>query len=236
MLEIKNISKSFQKKKAVDNISFSVKDGTFLGIIGQNGAGKSTTIKIIMGDLIADNGEILFNEKVINIDNYHFRGEIFYIPQKPIFYDYLTAQEYIDWIAEVYRVKDYSQRLDELFKQFEIEDDKNRLLVEFSEGMIKKTVLIAALISNAKIFILDEVFAGLDPVAVYYFKQLLKSSVKDGKTIIFVSHILESVEKLCDSIIMMKNGKIIENLNSERIKEVVRTYSTLEEYYIKSLK
>jgi len=108
--------------------------------------------------------------------------------------------------------------------------------VEFSEGMIKKTVLIAALISNAKIFILDEVFAGLDPVAVYYFKQLLKDSVKDGKTIIFVSHILESVEKLCDSIIMMKNGKIIENLNNERIKEVVNSYSTLEEYYIKSLK
>jgi len=236
MLEIKNISKSFQEKKAVDNISFSVKSGTFLGVIGQNGAGKSTTIKMIMGDLIPDSGEIKFNKKNIDIDNYKFRGEIFYIPQKPIYYDYLTAKEYIEWIANIYKIKDYSQKMNSLFEKFEITNDKNRLLVEFSEGMIKKTVLIAALISNAKIFILDEVFAGLDPVAVYYFKQLLKEVVKEGKTILFVSHILESVEKLCDNIIMMKNGKIIEYLDNNRVKEVVKEYSTLEEYYIKSLK
>ncbi len=236
MLKISNLSKKFQSKDAVKNISFNVEEGDFLAIIGQNGSGKSTTIKMIMGELLPSSGDILFNDKKIKIDDFNFKKNIFYIPQEPIFYSYLSAYEYINWIADVYKVKNYEDELTNLLKLFDLFKDKDRLLLEYSQGMIKKTVLIAALISNASIMILDEVFAGLDPVAIYHFKKLLKEYVSKGNTIIFVSHILESLEKLCNKIIMMKDGNILEILDRKMIDSVIEKYSSLEEYYIKKQK
>lgn len=233
MIEVINLVKIFGKKEAVSQISFKIEKNKFVGIIGQNGAGKSTTIKSIIGEILPTSGKILFDNKEINVDNYAYKKNFFYIPQKPIFYEYLTGFEYLNWISSIYNVK--NNFLD-LLKKFDILEDSKRLMLEYSEGMIKKIVLIAAIISDANILILDEVFSGLDPVAVYDFKILLKNLIKKEKTIIFVSHILESVEKLCDQIIMMKNGSIIEFLDESKLLDLKNMDKTLEDYYMEKIR
>ncbi len=233
MIEIIDLVKIFGKKEAVKGISFKVDKNKFIGIVGQNGAGKSTTIKAIIGEILPTAGKILFNNKEVNVDSYTYKKNFFYIPQKPIFYDYLTGYEYLNWISNIYGV---NNNFSELLEKFDILSDSSRLMTEYSEGMIKKIVLIGAIISDAEILILDEVFSGLDPVAVYDFKILLKGLIKTGKTIIFVSHILESVEKLCDQIIMMKNGSIIEFLDEKRLSDLKETGKTLEDYYMEKIR
>jgi len=233
MIEVIDLVKVFGKKEAVNNISFKIKSNKFVGIVGQNGAGKSTTIKTIIGEILPTSGKILFNNKNINIDDYSYKENFFYIPQKPIFYEYLTGFEYLTWISNIYNIKnDFSK----LLKDFDILEDSKRLMTEYSEGMIKKIVLIGAIISDANILILDEVFSGLDPVAVYDFKILLKDLIKKNKTIIFVSHILESVEKLCDQIIMMKNGNIIEFLDEDKLHKLKSNNKSLEDYYMERIR
>ncbi len=236
MIELINLTKKFNKNTAVDNINLTIKNGDFLGIIGQNGAGKSTTIKMITGNLIPDSGEILFNGKKINIDDIELKRNTFYIPQKPMFYEYLTAFEYLEFIANIYRIENYKEKIHHYLKLIDIESDKDRLLIEFSEGMIKKTVLIAGLLSNAKLLILDEVFAGLDPVAIYEFKILLTDFINKGNTIIFASHILESIEKLCSDVIIMKKGIIVEKLTKNDIVKITENKKSLEDYYIEKIK
>jgi len=233
MIEVKNLVKNFGKKEAVKNINLKIESNKFVGIIGQNGAGKSTTIKAIIGEILPSSGQILFNNTDINIDDYKYKKNFFYIPQKPIFYDYLTGVEYLNWISKIYKV---NSPVDELLKKFDILADSNRLMQEYSEGMIKKIVLIGAILSDAPILILDEVFSGLDPVAVYDFKVLLKNLIDEGKTIIFVSHILESVEKLCDQVIMMKNGLIVEFLDENRLAELNSEGKALEDYYMEKVR
>jgi len=233
MIEVRNLVKNFGKKEAVKNINLKIESNKFVGIIGQNGAGKSTTIKAIIGEILPSSGQILFNNTDINIDDYKYKKNFFYIPQKPIFYDYLTGVEYLNWISKIYKV---NTPVDELLKKFDILADSNRLMQEYSEGMIKKIVLIGAILSDAPILILDEVFSGLDPVAVYDFKILLKNLINEGKTIIFVSHILESVEKLCDQVIMMKNGLIVEFLDENRLAELNSEGKALEDYYMEKVR
>lgn len=233
MIEVIDLVKVFTKKEAVKKISFKIEDNKFVGIVGQNGAGKSTTIKSIIGEILPTSGQILYNKKNINLDDYSYKKNFFYIPQKPIFYDYLTGFEYLKWISNIYNV---NEDFNDLLIKFDILEDSNRLMNEYSEGMIKKIVLIGAIISNANILILDEVFSGLDPVAVYDFKILLKNLINKGKTIIFVSHILESVEKLCDQIIMMKNGTIIEFLDEEKILALKKDNKSLEDYYMEKIR
>ncbi|MBN2693703.1 ABC transporter ATP-binding protein [bacterium] len=236
MIEFKNIVKKFQQKIAVDSINLKISDGDFLGIIGQNGAGKSTSIKMIIGELLPDSGEILWNGFPLNPDNYEHKKGIFYIPQKPLFYEYLTAQEYLEFIGSIYKVENPKDKIDKFLTQIDLEIDKNRLLIEYSEGMIKKVMLGAALLSDANLLILDEVFAGLDPVAIYHFKSLLLEVVSKNKTIIFASHILESIEQLCSRVIIMKSGKILEECDKKRIDDIKIEYGSLEEYYIQKVK
>ena len=233
MIEVKNLTKKFGNKEAVKNISFKLEKNKFVGIVGQNGAGKSTTIKIITGELLPTSGKVFFKGKEINADDYEYRKSFFYIPQKPAIYEYLTANEYLNWILKIYK-KDYDFSV--LINKFDLNKDANRIMLEYSEGMIKKISLIAAIISDAEILILDEVFSGLDPVAVYDFKIILKDLIKNGKTIIFVSHILESVEKLCDQIIMMKNGNIIEILNEDKLISLKKQNKSLEDYYMEKIR
>ncbi len=236
MIEFKNITKKFQQKIAVDSINLKISNGDFLGIIGQNGAGKSTSIKMIIGELLPDSGEILWNNFPLNPDNYEHKKGIFYIPQKPLFYEYLTAKEYLEFIASIYKVDNSDEKIANFLTKIDLDIDKNRLLIEYSEGMIKKVMLGAALLSNATLLILDEVFAGLDPVAIYHFKSLLLEAVSQNRTIIFASHILESIEQLCSRVIIMKNGHIIEECDKNRMLSIKSEFGSLEEYYIQKVR
>ena len=212
MIEIKNVSKSYNgKKKALDNVSFKVNDGEIFAFIGHNGAGKTTLIKMIIGILDFDEGDILIDNKSIKTNTIECKKIMSYVPDNPDMYENMKAIDFINFVCDMYETP-YEIRknnIDKYAKMFELTDKLNNDISSFSHGMKQKVALIAALAHNPKILIMDEPFVGLDPKAVYDVKEIMKEMTKSGKTIFFSTHILDVAEKLCDRVAIIKNGKIV---------------------------
>ena len=212
MIEIKNVSKSYNgKKKALDNVSFKVNDGEIFAFIGHNGAGKTTLIKLIIGILEFDEGDILIDNKSIKTNTIECKKIMSYVPDNPDMYENMKAIDFINFVCDMYETP-YEIRknnIDKYAKMFELTDKLNNDISSFSHGMKQKVALIAALAHDPKILIMDEPFVGLDPKAVYDVKEIMKEMTKSGKTIFFSTHILDVAEKLCDRVAIIKNGKIV---------------------------
>lgn len=212
MIEIKNVSKSYNgKKKALDNVSFKVNDGEIFAFIGHNGAGKTTLIKMIIGILDFDEGDILIDNKSIKTNTIECKKIMSYVPDNPDMYENMKAIDFINFVCDMYETP-YEIRknnIDKYAKMFELTDKLNNDISSFSHGMKQKVALIAALAHDPKILIMDEPFVGLDPKAVYDVKEIMKEMTKSGKTIFFSTHILDVAEKLCDRVAIIKNGKIV---------------------------
>lgn len=212
MIQIKNVSKSYNhEKKALDNVSFDVKNGEIFAFIGHNGAGKTTMIKSIVGIIDFEDGEILINDKSIKNDPVACKMDMAYVPDNPDLYENMKAIDFINFICDMYNtpVEVRRENIQKYSKMFEIENKLNDYISSFSHGMKQKIALIAALSHNPKILIMDEPFVGLDPKAVYDMKEVMKKMVKDNKTVFFSTHILDVAEKLCDRVAIIKKGKII---------------------------
>lgn len=220
MIEIKNLTKSYGDKKAVDDISFEVKDGELFAFIGHNGAGKTTTIKSIVGINDFNSGDILINGKSIKEKPMECKKEIAYVPDNPDLYENMKAINYINFICDMYDTPEKVRKENTIkfAKMFEIEDKLNDTISTFSHGMKQKIALISALVHEPKILIMDEPFVGLDPKAVYDMKTIMKEMCKEGKTIFFSTHILDVAEKLCDRVAIIKEGKIVKVGNMDEIK------------------
>ncbi len=212
MIEIKNVSKSYNgKKKALDNVSFKVNDGEIFAFIGHNGAGKTTLIKSMIGILDFDEGDILIDNKSIKTNTIECKKIMSYVPDNPDMYENMKAIDFINFVCDMYETP-YEIRknnIDKYAKMFELTDKLNNDISSFSHGMKQKVALIAALAHDPKILIMDEPFVGLDPKAVYDVKEIMKEMIKSGKTIFFSTHILDVAEKLCDRVAIIKNGKIV---------------------------
>ena len=212
MIEIKNVSKTYNgKKKVLKNISFKIEGGEIFAFIGHNGAGKTTMIKCIMGILDFEEGDILVDNKSIKEEPLECKRIMAYVADNPDLYENMKAIDFINFICDMYEVSEDIRRENTLkyAKMFEIEDKLNDDISSFSHGMKQKVALIAALAHDPKVLIMDEPFVGLDPQAVYDMKELMKSMAKEGKTIFFSTHILDVAEKLCDRVAIIKNGKIV---------------------------
>ena len=212
MIEIKNVSKTYNNTKlAIDNVSFDVKDGEIFAFIGHNGAGKTTMIKMIVGILDFDKGDILINNKSIKEDSVNCKLDMAYVPDNPDLYENMRAIDFINFICDMYDtpVSVRQENALKYAKMFEIENNLNDDISSFSHGMKQKIALIAALSHNPKILIMDEPFVGLDPKAVYDMKEIMKKMTKEGKSIFFSTHILDVAEKLCDRVAIIKKGKIV---------------------------
>ncbi len=211
MLEIKNFCKSYQKPvKAVDDLTLSVKAGEIYGFIGHNGAGKSTTIKAIVGALDFESGDILIGGKSIKTNPIECKSVMAYIPDNPDIYDYLTGIQYINFVCDVYGVgEERNERIKKFATLFEMEANLGDIISAYSHGMKQKLVLISALVHNPKVLILDEPFVGLDPVATHNLKTIMRQICDEGGAIFFSSHVLEVVEKLCDRVGIIKGGKLV---------------------------
>lgn len=211
MLQIKNLEKSYQAGvKAVDNLSLSVKEGEIYGFVGHNGAGKSTTIKAIVGALGFDGGDILVNGKSIKDDPIRAKKALAYIPDNPDIYEYLTGIQYINFVCDVYGVGNERNALISRYAtDFQIQDNLGDLISTYSHGMKQKLVLISALVHAPKLLVLDEPFVGLDPIASFRLKEIMKELCANGSSIFFSSHVLEVVEKLCDRVGIIKKGKLV---------------------------
>ena len=218
MLEVKNLSKYFGIKKAVDDVSFNVEQGHILGILGKNGAGKSTIFRIILNILDPDEGEVLYNGEKINGE---ISDRIGYLPEVGSLIDSYTVYEQCMYYGKMKSMKteDIKNHMFELLEQFEIVEYANMKIKELSKGNKQKIQFIIALLHNPDLLILDEPFSGLDPVSVEYFKRIILQLKDQGKTIIFSSHIMSQVEMLCEDIVIINNGKIVLNGNLESIKQ-----------------
>ena len=212
MIEIKNVSKTYDGvKKALNDVSFSVKDGEIFAFIGHNGAGKTTMIKSIIGILDFQEGDILINNKSIKKDPIACKLDMAYVPDNPDLYENMKAIDFINFVLDMYDVPSNirKEKIEKYAKLFELEDKLTDDIAIFSHGMKQKVALIAALAHDPKVLIMDEPFVGLDPKAVYDIKEIMKQMAKDGKTIFFSTHILDVAEKLCSRVAIIKNGQIV---------------------------
>ncbi len=220
-IEIKNFSKIYNnEKKAVDNISFTVNNGEIFAFIGHNGAGKTTTLKSIVGILDFEEGDILINGKSIKKNPIECKMQIAYVPDNPDLYENMKAVDFINFICDMYNIdlETRKKNITKYSKLFELEGHLNEEISSFSHGMKQKVALIAAFSHNPDILIMDEPFVGLDPKAVFDMKEIMKQMCKEGKTILFSTHILEVAEKLCDRVAIIKQGKIVKVGNMNEIK------------------
>lgn len=203
-LKISNLTKQFGSHKAVDNLSFEVKAGTVFGLLGRNGAGKSTTIKQILGLINPTSGNIDWNGAVIDQDNL----SIGYLPEERGLFVKKTVYEQLVYFGQLEGMnkKDIEVAIDYWLERMEVPENKNKIVSSLSKGNQQKIQLIATLLHNPQLIILDEPFSGLDPVNVQIFIDVIKDEAKKGKMIVFSSHQMIIVEELCDELILLKKG------------------------------
>lgn len=230
MLELRNVSKIYRKSqtKAIDDINLTIEDGDIYGFIGPNGAGKSTTIKCIVG--IHDYaGDILLDGVSVRKNELECKRKMAYVPDNPDLYEHLSGIGYIDFVCNVYGVgKEKNELVHKYAFMFGIEEKLADPIKTYSHGMKQKIALIAALVHKPKLLILDEPFVGLDPKASHDLKEVMKELCAEGSMIFFSSHVLEVVEKLCNKIAIIKNGKIVVSGETEEVKGD----SSLEEIFL----
>ena len=211
MLKIEHLTKKYGDKVAVDDLNIEIKSGEIYGFIGHNGAGKTTTLKACCGILPFEEGNITINGLSIKDNPIECKKIMAYIPDNPDLYGYMTANKYLNFICDIYQI-DKSQRkqlINEYADLFELTNDLGQTINGYSHGMKQKLALIAALIHDPKLIIMDEPFVGLDPKAAHEVKQLMRNICDNGGAIFFSTHVLEVAEKLCDKVAIIKNGKLI---------------------------
>ncbi|MCF0145847.1 MAG: ABC transporter ATP-binding protein [Eubacterium sp.] len=220
MLEIKDYSKTYGgKNKACDHVSLTVEAGDLYAFIGHNGAGKSTTIKAVVGVLDFDEGEIYINGHSVKTEPMECKQVTAYIPDNPDLYENLTGIQYLNFVADAFRVsaEDRKERIDRYAKQFEIADALGDLISAYSHGMKQKVALIGALIHKPKLLVLDEPFVGLDPKAAFTLKNIMHTACEEGAAVFFSTHVLDVAQKLCNKIAIIKGGRIIAEGNMEEL-------------------
>ena len=220
MLEIKNLIKIYKNgKKAVDNLSLTVKNGDIYGFIGHNGAGKTTTIKSIVGIHEFEEGSILIDGVSIKDKPLQCKQNLAYIPDNPDLYEYLTGIQYLNFIADVFNISDSDrkERIEKEAKDFGIFDVLGNLISSYSHGMKQKLAIIGALIHEPKLLVLDEPFVGLDPEASVKLKEKMHSLCKSGSAIFFSTHVLDVAEKLCNHIAIISKGRLVVEGETEKL-------------------
>lgn len=234
VLQLKDFTKSYDgQKPAVDHVSLEVEEGEIFGFIGHNGAGKSTTIKSIVGILSSHNGEIYIDGKTLWEAKKECQKKMAYIPDNPDLYEYMTGISYINFIADIYEVPAdvRTERIEKIADAFEIKEALGDLISSYSHGMKQKVALISAFVHQPRLLVLDEPFVGLDPKASAVLKQEMRALCAQGSAIFFSTHVLEVAEKLCDKVAMIDHGHIVV---SGSVEELTREAS-LEEVFLEQL-
>ena len=220
ILELKNLTKVYGGTKvAANNINLKIQKGEIFGFIGHNGAGKTTTIKCIVGLLNYENGEILFDGKNIKEFPLEYKKYIAYIPDNPDLYDYLTGLQYLNFIGDIFEVPSDKRKevIEKYATKFGIKDVLNNYIGSYSHGMRQKLAIVSALVHEPKLLILDEPFVGLDPLASFEVKEMMREFCANGGAIFFSTHVLEVAEKLCNKIAIIKEGKLIVTGDMEEV-------------------
>ncbi|EJR68517.1 hypothetical protein IIO_00045 [Bacillus cereus VD115] len=234
MLEIINFSKTYKGgKKAVEHLNITVKAGDIFGFIGHNGAGKSTTIKSLVGVIDFEEGEIFVDGHSVKKNPIACKRVMAYIPDNPDLYEQLTGIQYLNFVADVFKVpaKNREEQIQKYGDAFEITPYLGDLISSYSHGMKQKVAIISAVLHKPKLLVLDEPFVGLDPKAAVVLKGIMKELCEKGSAIFFSTHVLDVAEKLCNKIAMINRGKLA--LSGE-VHSLIKEGS-LEELFMKEL-
>ena len=228
ILKVRDLEKSYKKgfipksQKVLKGVNFTIEAGKITGFLGGNGAGKTTTMKCLLGLAFPDSGIIeYFGGKPLDSE---VKKKIGFLPERPYFYDYLTGEEFLKFYGKVSQSvgnKELLYRIDDLLKRVDLEHARHKQLKDYSKGMLQKIGLAQALIHKPSFVILDEPMAGLDPDGRYYLSELINETAKNGTSIFLSSHLLNDVEKLCENLVILNDGKVAyEGTTRDLIKEM----------------
>ncbi|MCC6862882.1 MAG: ABC transporter ATP-binding protein [Bryobacterales bacterium] len=211
MLEVRHLTKRFRGMPAVQDLNFTVRPYEVCGYLGPNGSGKSTTFKVLTGLMQPSEGQVLYEGRSILNDPVAFKKRLGFVPEEPLLYTYLSGAEYLELVGQLRQVPwaRLKRRIAELLRLLSLEGDRHTPLSAYSKGMRQKVLIAAALLDEPEVVILDEPFSGLDVATSLMLKQLMASLAAAGKIVIYSSHVLEVVEKVCSRVIILHRGRIL---------------------------
>lgn len=232
MLEVQNLSKSYRSIPAIQNVSFQVRSGEIVGYLGANGSGKSTTVKIVTGLLRPNEGRVFFRGKDIRDDLPRYRKSLGYIPEEAHLYAYMSGLEYLQLVG---RLRGMSERLiaakaNHMLRLLGLESWRYSPMSLYSKGMRQRVLMAAALMHNPELLIFDEPLSGLDILSARLFKDLLQQLAANGKAILYISHVLEIVEQLCNRVLVISKGKILADTSPVELARTMR-HANLEKAF-----
>jgi ABC-2 type transport system ATP-binding protein len=223
MLEARGLTKCYSAIPAVDSVSFSIRPGEVLGYLGPNGSGKTTTVSMLTGLLVPTRGHIFFDGRNIKDHLIEYKKRLGYVPEEPHVYPYLSGLEYLQLVGRLRSIpqKALNQKIADLLHLFNLHSDRHTLISSHSKGMKQKILISAALLHNPEVLIFDEPLSGLDVTSALVFKNLVKSLAREGKIILYSSHVLEVVEKVCSHVLILRRGAMVANDSVERLRELM---------------
>jgi ABC-2 type transport system ATP-binding protein len=228
ILEIQNLSKSFGKLKAVDNLSMTIHAGECVAFMGQNGAGKSTTMRSIAGLSKIDSGKILIAGHDITTSPVEARRHLGFVPQDLALYQYLTADEFLSLVGRIRGLdaEAIQQSIEELLELCDLTEARNRMIREYSGGMARKIAMAGAFVGKPELVVLDESFVGLDPESTWQISEYLKKYVQEGGAVLISSHILDMLHQMCSRFFILHHGQCVADCSRDEIDEMCKNPET----------
>lgn len=210
MLSVKNLTKYYKTNLALDDISFSVANGEIIGLLGPNGAGKTTTLRCITGIVQCTSGEIDVDDFRLSEEEQSVKRRLAFVPEVPNPYELLTVTEHVRFVAMAYNtVPTFEAKCDELLNRFDLYEKRNDLVLSLSKGMKQKLAVVCAFVHNATTILFDEPLIGIDPKGAHELKDMMLESKENGCSILISTHMLDTAEKLCDRIVILKRGRVV---------------------------
>jgi len=229
MLELRNVTKRYPGVSAVRDVSFAARAGEVTGYLGPNGSGKSTTMKMITGLIDPTEGQILFHGEPIGRDRIRYRQRLGYVPEEPQLYPHLTGAEYLEMVGQLRGIDaaPLAEKIDGFLRLLWLSDARYVPISSYSKGMRQKVLLAAALLHNPELVLLDEPFSGLDVNSALILRDLIRELAARGKVVLFSSHELETVERVCSRVVILHKGRVVANDSIEQLRALM-SLPTLE--------
>jgi ABC-2 type transport system ATP-binding protein len=223
MLELRNVSKQYSGIAVVDHVSFVARPGEITGYLGPNGSGKSTTMKMITGLIGMTSGQVLFDGSPIQHDLIAYKRRLGYVPEEPHLYTHLSAVEYLIMVGQLRRLprRESAERIDGLLRLLSLYEDRHASISGYSKGMRQKVLIASALLHNPELVLLDEPFSGLDVGSALVLRSLIQQLAARGKTVLFSSHELDTVERVSNRVVILHRGRIVADDSIERLRSMM---------------
>lgn len=232
MLELHSVSKYYSGIPVVNDVSFSARPGEVTGYLGPNGSGKTTTMKIVTGLIEMTFGQVLFQGKPIQDNPIGYKRRMGYVPEEPYLYHHLSGLEYLTMVSQLRNLpqREALERIDGLLRMLALYDDRHASISGYSKGMRQKVLIAAAIMHNPELVLLDEPFSGLDVGSALVLRSLIQELAVRGKVVVFSSHELDTVERVCSHVVILHRGKVVADDSIENLRSLMAA-PTLEEIF-----